>query len=307
MSNILSRLPARTEQDVKKPAITRAAETNPRILAGDTLRSAADLEIPMVAVTLVHRQGYFRQRLDERGNQREEPDSWNPEALLEPTDAFITVTLEGREVEIRAWRYSVRGISGYVVPVYLLDTALPANSPWDQRLTDNLYGGDRHYRLCQETLLGMGGVQILQKLGHAKIETYYMNEGHSALLAIALLEEQLRKRNATSASAQDVEAVRRQCIFTTHTPVPAGQDKFPKDLMRQVLGEARTAHLEATQSLHDDALNMTYLGLRYSHYINGVAMPHFSESLTPTDVKAIVAYLRSLPPLPSESSGDPLD
>ncbi len=253
------------------------------ILAGDTLRSAADLEIPMVAVTLVHRQGYFRQRLDERGNQREEPDSWNPEVLLEPTDALITVTLEGREVEIRAWRYSIRGISGYVVPVYLLDTALPANSPWDQRLTDDLYGGDRHYRLCQETLLGIGGVQILQKLGHAKIETYHMNEGHSALLALALLEEQLRKRNATSASAQDVEAVRRHCIFTTHTPVPAGQDKFPKDLMRQVLGEARTAHLEATQSLHDDALNMTYLGLRYSHYINGVAMHHgeISHSMFP--------------------------
>ena len=244
------------------------------MLAGDTLRSAADLALPMVGVTLVHRKGYFRQRLDEHGNQSEEPATWEPEKKLEPTEGRAAVTIEGRQVQIRAWRFSVRGLGGYILPVYLLDTALPENSPWDQGLTDYLYGGDDHYRLCQEVVLGMGGVEILESLGHTTVGTYHMNEGHSGLLALALLEEQLQKRNSSTATEDDIQVIRRKCVFTTHTPVPAGMDKFSKGLMLQVLGEERSRHLESTECLHDNALNMTHLALRCSHYINGVAMVH---------------------------------
>ena len=198
------------------------------ILAGDMLRSAADLELPMVAVTLVHRKGYFRQRLDERGNQTEEPDSWEPEKRLQAVEASATVAIEGREVQLRAWRYDMVGMSGHSIPVYLLDASLPANGPWDRTLTDTLYGGDNHYRICQEVLLGIGGVSLLRNLGLNLLVSYHMNEGHSAFLALALLEEQLRLRNSVAPGEEDIRAVRRQCIFTTHTPVPAGVDQFPK-------------------------------------------------------------------------------
>jgi starch phosphorylase len=244
------------------------------VVAGDTLRSLADLSVAAVAVTLVHRKGYFRQRLDERGNQFEEPAEWRPEEVLQPMEPVASLTIEGRPVYIRAWRYLIRGISGHTVPVYLLDTSLPENSPWDRTLTDCLYGGDNHYRLCQEAVLGMGGVGILRKLGYIDIESYHMNEGHSALLTLALLEQRLGSPNLGAAAEQDIEAVRHHCVFTTHTPVPAGHDQFPKELMCQVLGEERAAVLEATHCCPEKTLNMTYLALRFSHYINGVAMLH---------------------------------
>src|SRR5690348_16458709 len=118
------------------------------VLVGDTLRCAADLQLPMVAVTLVHRTGYFRQQLDAKGQQTEAPATWTPETVLEPLDPIVRVRLDGREVAVRAWRYDVRGITNHVVPVLLLDTALPENSEWDRTLTDSLYGGDSHYRFC---------------------------------------------------------------------------------------------------------------------------------------------------------------
>src|ERR1019366_5216947 len=129
------------------------------VLAGDMLRSAADLELPIVAVTLAHRKGYFRQHLDVEGNQSEEADPWTPETVLQPVQRTFKVQIEQREVHVRAWRYNIRGLSGFVVPVYLLDTDLPENTEWDRTLTDTLYGGDQHYRICQEVLLGMGGVE----------------------------------------------------------------------------------------------------------------------------------------------------
>src|ERR1035437_10262344 len=193
------------------------------ILAGDMLRSAADLELPMVAVTLVYRKGYFRQHLDAAGNQTEEPDPWIPESVLQPVEGTVTVRIEDRDVLVRAWRYSIRGMSGFAVPVYLLDTDMPENSDWDRTLTDTLYGGDQHYRLCQEALLGFGGVSLLHN-DHAPkhMSSYHMNEGHAAFLTLALLEEQLKHRGYTFPVEADVEAVRRRCLFTTHTPVQAG-------------------------------------------------------------------------------------
>jgi len=248
------------------------------VLAGDTLRSAADLSVPMVAVTLLHRQGYFRQHLDASGNQTESPDLWNPEAILAPLAPRVAVTLEGREVQVRAWRYLVRGLSGQV-PIYFLDTALPENSHWDQTLTDFLYGGDDHYRLCQEVILGFGGVAILKALGWEGKIIYHLNEGHSALLTLSLLERQIEGRGGKLPQEADVEAIRRLCVFTTHTPVPAGHDQFSWEMAQHVLGEERAALLEATQSCFDKSLNMTYLALRFAHYINGVAMRHGEVSL----------------------------
>src|SRR4051812_7871716 len=205
------------------------------VLAGDTLRSAADLAVPVVAVTLLHRKGYFQQHIDKDGNQTETPAIWNPEEILEPVDARASVQIEGRTVHIRAWKYPVRGVTGHEVPVYLLDTQLPENSEWDQTLTDYLYGGDNHYRLCQGILLGMGGASLLRAL-NCQADLYHLNEGHSALLTLCLLDWQLEGRKAFELDETDVEQVRRCCVFTTHTPVPAGHDKFPIEMVTQVLG-----------------------------------------------------------------------
>src|SRR6202049_1338320 len=164
------------------------------ILAGDMLRSAADLELPMVAISLAYRNGYFRQRLDQEGNQVEEPDPWQPETMIPSVEVSFTVRIEDRDVHVRAWRYSVHGLSGFIVPVYLLDTDLPENSVYDRTLTDALYGGDQHYRICQEVLLGIGGIDLLHNAGVKQISSYHMNEGHAAFLTLALLEQQMKVR-----------------------------------------------------------------------------------------------------------------
>src|SRR5512146_510160 len=217
------------------------------VLAGDTLRSAADLAVPIVGVTLLDRKGYFQQHLDEAGNQTETAVEWRPESILEPVDVRTSVQIEGRPVHIRAWRYVVRGISGHEVPVYLLDTQLPENAEADRKLTDYLYGGDSRYRLCQELVLGMGGAALLRALG-CNVELYHMNEGHSALLTLYLLEWQIDGR----------------CAFTTHTPVPAGHDRFPIDLAHRVLGDQAVALLEAAHCIETGDLNMTHVALRLS-------------------------------------------
>ena len=244
------------------------------VLAGDTLRSAADLGVPVVAVTLLHRRGYFDQRLDATGQQTEVPVQWKPEDVLEPVAARTSVTLEGREVRVTAWKYVVKGVRGHEVPVYLLDTDLPENSEWDRTLTDTLYGGDEHYRLCQEIVLGMGGAALLQEIGYHNGTIYHLNEGHSALLTLQLLETQLDGRPAFELEEADFEAVRSRCIFTTHTPVPAGHDKFPLEMVRKVLGDQRVALLESSGGIYEGMLNMTHLALHLTRFVNGVAMRH---------------------------------
>jgi glycogen phosphorylase len=228
----------------------------------------------LAAVTLVYRKGYFRQYLDAQGNQTEQPQQWEPERSLKEVEGRVTIEIEGRPVYVRAFQYDVHGVDGDIVPVYLLDTNLPENSEEDRHLTDSLYGGDDHYRLCQEAVLGLGGLALLRKLGHDKIAAYHMNEGHSALLALGLLERRLDQSFAGRVKQLDIDGIRRMCIFTTHTPVPAGHDQFPRALAQQVLGAERLQLLDQTQALHGDALNMTYLALRFSGYVNGVAMRH---------------------------------
>jgi starch phosphorylase len=244
------------------------------VLAGDTVRAAADLGMPMVAVTLLHQKGYFRQRLDHNGWQREEPVEWVVADFLKEMRPRTSVTIEGRVVHLRAWRYDVQGASGYNVPAYFLDTDLPENSEWDRTLTHFLYGGDRYYRLCQEVILGIGGIRILRALGYDRIERFHMNEGHSSLLTLALLDEEARKAGRESPSLEDVEKVREKCVFTTHTPVPAGHDQFPVDMATRVLGRQDVFSSMKDVFCCEGLLNMTYLALNLSRYINGVAKKH---------------------------------
>jgi starch phosphorylase len=243
------------------------------MLAGDTLRSAADTGVPLVAISLVHRRGYFEQHLDFHGQQTESDVVWSPETTLPSANQTISIFLQNRAITLRAWRFDVVGISGHIIPVFLLDADVDGNDPWDRRLTDHLYGGDTYYRLCQEAILGLGGIHLLHALG-CQPEVCHMNEGHAALLTIGLLEARVSPSPLSTATDADAEAIKQQCIFTTHTPVPAGHDKFGLDQMRQVLGSDRSSTIERFGCLHNDLLNMTYLALRFSRYVNGVAMLH---------------------------------
>ena len=243
------------------------------VLAGDTIRSAADLKLPMVAVTLVHRQGYFGQKLDANGWQTEAPVIWDVARFCRELAPRIQVGIEGRSVNVRAWQFTVRGNSGHEVPVLLLDTDLPENSEWDRALTDHLYGGDLHYRLCQEIVLGIGGVRMLRALGYHDVSRFHMNEGHAALLGLELLDERARWFHRDRFNHEDVQAIRQQCVFTTHTPVPAGHDRFPLEHVRRVLGRSDLFDMPEVFCCAGE-LNMTYLALNLSHYVNGVAKKH---------------------------------
>lgn len=241
------------------------------VLAGDMVRAAADMGLPFVAVTLIHRKGYFRQRLDAVGHQREESSEWDLAKHLELQTPQITLTVSGRPVVVRAWRRQVTGIDGATVPVYFLDTDFDANAVEDRALSHALYGGEPDYRLAQEMVLGIGGVRMLRALGYTAVPRFHLNEGHSGLLVVELLAERLGSR--TAVTDDDVEAVRRSCVFTTHTPIQAAHDQFPMPLVKRVLGEGPICEA-LHRCCYGGVLNMTYLALTFSHYINGVAMRH---------------------------------
>ncbi len=244
------------------------------VLAGDTIKSAADLRLPLVAVTLLTKKGYFRQVLDERGRQREEPEEWEPLRFMIPLPQRVSVEIEGRTVYIQAWLYQVRSLTGGVVPVFFLDTDIDENTGPDREITHYLYGGDRAYRLKQEMVLGIGGTRMLNKLGF-HIKKYHMNEGHASLLAVELLREFKRDIEEVwdERLVWDVERVKDLCVFTTHTPVEAGHDKFPYELVSRIMGDF--IPLYVLQDLGGkDHLNMTLLALNLSKYVNGVAKKH---------------------------------
>ena len=248
------------------------------VLAGDSMRSAADLELPMVGVTLVSRRGYFRQELDAQGHQRELPDPWEPSRWATALEAKITVPCEGRNVWVGGWMYVLEAHRGGRQPVILLDTDLDENNADDRAITNSLYGGDDAYRLKQEIVLGIGGVRMLHALGFT-VRRYHMNEGHSALLALELL-----RRNAypqqdvrPGESMYDIPRVRELCSFTTHTPIESGHDQFPYDLVARVLdGYVDMGTIKAFAG--HDRLNMTRLALNLSDYVNGVAHSHAATS-----------------------------
>ncbi len=231
------------------------------VLAGDYLRSAADLGIPVTAVTLLYRGGYFSQSVGDNGAQQEEPVDWDPEDVLEHLDTTVEVEVDGRTVQVGTWRLNLTGVTGSVVPVYFLDTDLPANDAAARELTDQLYSGDTSHRLRQEAVLGLGGLEMLRRLGHQP-SVFHMNEGHSALLILRLLEDEAP------------ETVRAKCVFTTHTPVPAGHDRFSRAIVAKVLGPSRTSQLEGLGCLETKELNMTELGIAGSGYVNGVSVRH---------------------------------
>ncbi|MFT3931096.1 MAG: alpha-glucan family phosphorylase [Spongiibacteraceae bacterium] len=248
------------------------------ILAGDTVRSAADLQVPLVAVSLVSQSGYFRQELTDQGSQLEYPDPWDPSQRLRRLGAKIVLLIENREVWVSAWLYVVQAHLGGSIPVVLLDTDLPENAVEDREISHVLYGGDSTYRFKQEMVLGIGGVRMLQALGF-RIRKYHLNEGHAALLALELLRHTLRPASDVRPGElpYDFLEVREHCDFTTHTPVEAGHDHFDYALVDRLLG----AFLDKTtlrQLGGTPMLNMTNLALNLSGYVNGVAKQHAETS-----------------------------
>jgi glycogen phosphorylase len=244
------------------------------ILAGDAARSAADLGLPMVFVTLASRSGYLHQDIDADGAQVDSPDPWNPEDYTQAVGVMVSLVLEGRTVWIRPWLYELKSPVGRQVPVILLDTNVSENDARDRSITDRLYGGDEIDRIRQEVVLGIGGEQVLRALGFT-ISTYHLNEGHAAFLALSLLLR-YRREPAPAGSeslAYAVERVREQCVFTTHTPVEAGHDRFDYRHVRRVLGDLIDLD-QLKQLAGTDRLNMTHLSLSLSGYVNGVALRH---------------------------------
>ncbi len=245
------------------------------ILAGDTIKSCADLKIPMVAVTLLYRKGYFYQRLNAEGDQKELPNRWKPEKYLEPLQTKISLRINQRTVWIKAWQFLYKGNRGYCVPVIFLDSDISDNHELDRILTHHLYGGDDAYRLSQEAILGKGGVRILDSLGYKNLKKYHMNEGHSSLLALELLNRSvgdygLKHENGLK---EEIAKIQKKCIFTTHTPVPAGHDQFSYSLVEEVL-DTEVPKKIFQQIGGQEKLNMTLLAINLSHYVNGVAREH---------------------------------
>ena len=244
------------------------------VLAGDTIRTCADLKLPMVAVTLLTKKGYFIQELDDHGRQTELPYSWNPAQHMALLPIKTAVQIEGREVLVQAWQYNVASLTRGCIPIFFLDTDIDGNMPEDRTITHYLYGGDIAYRLKQEIVLGIGGVRILHELGF-EIKKYHMNEGHSSLLTLELLNRFKRPIEDVwdEKLVWDVDKVKDLCVFTTHTPIEAGHDRFPYDLVLTIMGEVLP--IKVLKELGGkENLNMTRLGLNLSEFINGVAKKH---------------------------------
>ena len=249
------------------------------ILAGDTLKACADLKVPIVGVSLLYRCGALCQSIDSDGIQHDYCGQWNPNDYLIPMEEKVSLYIENREIILTSWLYKIIGSSGYEVPIIFITTDNEFNNGIDRELCSTLYGGDQKYRLAQEFILGVGGVKMIRKLGFYQIKRFHMNEGHSSLLTLELIKE----RNQNNDLSKSIDRVRRMCVFTTHTPVPAGFDKFPYDLVEQVLGNY--AEIEFIKNFGgDDILNMTLLALNLSHYINGVAKEHkrVSQNMFPS-------------------------
>lgn len=234
------------------------------VLSGDTVRSAADLEIPMVGVCLCYSAGYFYQFFNEHGEQKEKEIAWNFFYEFEKVDKPITIKIEDKEVLVSAWLYRVIGQSGHVLPIYLLTTDVEGNEPWMKQMTGSLYDStSRWNRIVQEMILGIGGVKLLKSLGYNNLETYHLNEGHGSFSVLELYNQ-----------LGDIEKIKEKLVFTTHTPVPAGHDRFRQDLVDKVFLDRFPKQIRQMATDETGELNMTYLGLKFSRYRNGVAKKH---------------------------------
>ncbi|HYD02849.1 MAG TPA: alpha-glucan family phosphorylase [Alphaproteobacteria bacterium] len=241
------------------------------VLAGDLLKSFADMNTPVIGITLLNSKGYFNQEIS-NGEQLEHPVEWNPANFMTAMPNIVTVNIEDREVKIRAWKLMVRGNNGYNIPVFFLDSNFDGNSEYDKTLTSYLYGGDRQYRLSQEIILGIGGIRILDALGY-NIKKYHMNEGHSALLTIELLKKTYKNTGEHEEDHYDIEQVKDKCVFTTHTPIAAGHDAFDIGLFQKLL-KNNIPKFALDKAMHNGMVNMTMLALNFSTYVNGVAKRH---------------------------------
>ena len=236
------------------------------VLAGDVIRSSADLRIPLIAVTLVSRKGYLKQKITPDGTQLDYPEEWEPSKFMRLLPTTVTLKIGERDVKVGAWAFDQQSLTGGVVPVLFLTTDVEGNAQEDREITDYLYGGDETYRLKQEIVLGIGGVRILEAL-NINIKKYHMNEGHSSLLTLELLRR----------DEMNADKVKNLCVFTTHTPVEAAFDRFSYDLVAEVLGTEVPPEVLETYG-GSDRLNMTLLALNLSKYTNGVTEAHMEYS-----------------------------
>tara|TARA_Y100001958_G_scaffold158920_1_gene158393 strand:- start:287 stop:1921 length:1635 start_codon:yes stop_codon:yes gene_type:complete len=233
------------------------------VLAGDHIKSAADLGINMIAISLLYKEGYFKQIIDQEGKQKEVYPKFIPEPLLTKLDDIFSIKLNGKNVFIKACVYNHKSINGNSIPIYFLDTDIPENEKETRKITLRLYSGDDKQRILQEAILGFGGMKLLNVLGEDKIAKYHMNEGHCSFLVLDLL----KKFNG------DVEKVKSKCHFTTHTPVAAGHDQFELQLVKKILGDLVPSDLPLP-SLQQNKFHMTELGLYFSNTGNGVSKLH---------------------------------
>jgi starch phosphorylase len=236
------------------------------VLAGDILRSAAAGNFPMIGLTLLNRQGYFKQTIAAGGQQIVQPDSGYDLKLLKKLPTQVVVKIGDEPVRVGVWQYPIKGENNFIIPVYFLDTDRPGNTRANRQLTGQLYGGDQEYRLKQEIILGRGGVKMLQALGYRKIKKFHLNEGHGALAAVELF---LSSRPGST--RRRVAAVRRRCVFTTHTPLRREQDIFPLSYLLQYQPDF-PSHLSRLTAQRE--VNMTLVGLYFSGYTNAVSRRH---------------------------------
>lgn len=235
------------------------------ILSGDTIKAMADLKFPLCAVTLLYKDGFFKQKIID-GVQTEEPDTWDFQNILKETGKETKVRICGTDIHVKIWETDYYGNSGHRVPIYFLDTDIHTNPKWAQKITNKLYQGDR---LHQEMVLGIAGVKALAQLGHDSIEKYHMNEGHSAFLTL-----QMYKYLGETQKWSD-DLVKSKCVFTTHTPIPAGHDKFDYERVYDSFHEKTELipwHIRKIAG--EDQLNMTHLAMHFSSYINAVSRKH---------------------------------
>jgi len=233
------------------------------VLSGDTVRSAADLEIPMVAVCLCYSSGYFYQLFNEKGEQKEKEIEWNYFYEFEKISEPIIIKIEAKEVLVTAWLYKVIGQSGHIIPIYLLTTDVEGNEDWMKKMTGSLYDSTSKWnRIVQEQILGIGAVKLLESQEYKNLKVYHLNEGHGSFSIVELYKD-----------LGDLEKVKEKVVFTTHTPVPAGHDKFEQKLVEKVFEKRFPSEL---RKLADDngSLNMTFLGMNASHYQNAVSKKH---------------------------------